>query len=71
MYELYLEDNNYEIKNDSMILDFNNSIFMENNEISEEVIYSISYSVFANYEVKNVIFKVDGENFIEKNIKSY
>ena len=57
---------NYEIKNDSMILDFNNSIFMENNEISEEVIYSISYSVFANYDVEKVVFKVNGENFTEK-----
>ena len=62
---------NYEIKNDSMILDFNNSIFMENNEILEEVIYSISYSVFANYDVENVVFKVNGENFCEKSIKSY
>lgn len=62
---------NYEIQNDSMILDFNNSIFMENNEILEEVIYSISYSVFANYDVENIIFKVNGENFIEKSLKSY
>lgn len=62
---------NYEIKNDVMTLDFNNSIFLENNEILEEVIYSISYSVFANYDVENVVFKVNGENFIEKKLKSY
>jgi len=62
---------NYEVKNDSITLDFNNSIFMENNEILEEVIYSISYSVFANYDVENVIFKINGEKFIEKSLKSY
>ena len=61
----------YEIKNDSMTLDFNNSIFMEDNEILEEVVYSISYSVFANYDVNNVIFKANGEEIYKKSVKSY
>ncbi len=57
---------NYEIKNDSMILDFNNSIFMGHDKVLEEVIYSISYSVYANYDVSEVIFNVDGRE-IAKN----
>ena len=56
---------NYEIKNDSMILDFNNSIFLEEDEILEEVIYS----VFANYDVEEVVFKVDGKEISKKSIE--
>lgn len=57
---------NYEIQNDSMILDFTNSIFLDQDEILEEVIYSISYSVFANYDVSSVVFKVNGEEYAKK-----
>lgn len=59
---------NYEIQNDSMILDFTNSIFLDQKEILEEVVYSISYSVFANYDVSSVVFKVNGEEYA-KNVK--
>ena len=56
---------NYEIKNDSMILDFNNSVFLNDNEILEEVIYS----VFANYDVKQVVFQVEGKEISKKSIE--
>ena len=56
---------NYEIKNDSMILDFNNSVFLNDNEILEEVIYS----VFANYDVKEVVFQVEGKEISKKSIE--
>lgn len=61
----------YEIKNDVMTLNFNNSIFMANDDVLEEVVYSISYSVFANYDVNEVVFKVNGADFTKKNTKSY
>ena len=61
---------NYEINNDVMILNFNNSIFMSNDKILEEVVYSISYSVFANYDVNEIIFKVNNEEILKKNIKN-
>ena len=51
----------YEIKNDSIILDFNNSVYLNQNEILEEVLYS----VFANYDVKEVVFKVEGQEIIK------
>lgn len=59
---------NYEIKEDSVILNFNSYIFddMKNKTILEEVIYSIALSVGDNYGVKEVIFKVENEE-IEKN----
>lgn len=60
---------NYEIDNDIMMLNFNNSIFMSDGNILEEVVYSIMYSVFDNYEVKEVILKVDNEEIVKKTIK--
>ena len=60
---------NYEIKNDAMILNFDNSIFMENDDILEEVVYTISYSVFANYDVSDVIIEVEGEEIAKKSTK--
>lgn len=60
---------NYEIKNDSMVLDFSNSIFMGKDKVLEEVIYSISYSVFANYDVSSVVFNVEGQEIAKKSTK--
>ena len=52
---------NYEIEDKTMTLNFNNSIFT-NNKLLEEVVYSISESVFENYDIDNVLFQVNGEN---------
>lgn len=61
----------YEIKNDSMILNFNNSIFMDKDSILEEVVYSISYSVFSSYDnVQEVVFKVGEKEICKKNVKN-
>ena len=69
----YLNQNteliNYEIDSDTMILNFNTSIFMSDKEILEEVVYSISYSVFDNYDVEEVVFLVNSEEILKKNIK--
>ena len=69
----YLNQNteliNYEIDSDTMILNFNTSIFMSDKEILEEVVYSISYSVFDNYDVEEVIFQVNNEEILKKNLK--
>ena len=43
---------------------------MSDKEILEEVIYTISYSVFDNYEVKEVIFRVDNEEILKKTLKN-
>ena len=56
----------YCIVDDEMILDFNNSIFVDKNDILEEVVYAISYSIFDNYDVNEVVFKVNGEEFVKK-----
>lgn len=51
---------NYEIEDEIMTLNFNNSIFT-NNKLLEEVTYTISESIFDTYDVKSVIFQVEGK----------
>ncbi|MBQ7137362.1 MAG: GerMN domain-containing protein [Bacilli bacterium] len=69
----YLNQNteliNYELDSDTMILNFNTSIFMDDKQILEEVVYSICYSVFDNYNVEEVIFRVNDEEILKKTIK--
>ena len=51
----------YNIENDIFFLNFNEYLFDDNDKILEEVIYTISYSIFDNYDVNMVMFLVDGE----------
>ncbi len=61
----------YDIKEDVCTLNFNNSIFLEQDDILEEVVYMVSYSIFSNYDdVKEVVFKVDDEIVAKKSIKN-
>lgn len=48
--------------NDTFILNFNNFLFDNNDEVLEEVLYCISYSVFDNYDVDMVMVEVNGKN---------
>lgn len=52
----------YKEENNSLVLNFNDYLFDHSDKVLEEVIYSISYSVFDNYEVDMVMFEVDGSN---------
>ncbi len=63
-----LELINYEISNDEMILNFNNSIFLDKGEIVEEVIYPVVNTFFDNYDVKTIIIKVNGEEIFKKSL---
>ncbi|MEI3499589.1 MAG: GerMN domain-containing protein [Bacilli bacterium] len=57
---------------DSLFLTFNEYIFNDINEknILEEVIYTISLSVEANYDVKEVVFQVDNQEIYKSVIKT-
>lgn len=57
---------NYEIEDEIMTLNFNNSIFT-NDKLLEEVTYTIAESVFDTYDIKSVIFQVEGENIVTTN----
>lgn len=59
--------NSYNEEENIMFLDFNNNIYNNNDTILEEVIYSISYSIFDNYNVRSVVFTVDGNNLQQVN----
>ena len=55
---------NYEMEDNIMKLNFNQGIFTSN-KLLEEVIYSISESVFENYDVNKILFQIDGKNIEE------
>ena len=44
-----------------MFLNFNDYLFDNNDKLLEEVIYSLAYSVFDNYDVNMVMFEVNNE----------
>lgn len=51
----------YHEENDILVLNFNEYLFDSNDKVLEEVLYSISYSVFDNYNVDMVMFEVNNE----------
>lgn len=57
---------NYEIQDEIMTLNFNYSIFT-NDKILEEVTYTIAESVCDTYDIKSIIFQVEGEDILTTN----
>lgn len=62
----------YSISNDVITVDFNNYIFdnVDDKSILEEVVYSISLSIRDNYNVKEVIFTVNGAEIAKSVLKN-
>ena len=52
----------YKEQENVMFLNFNDYLFDGNKKVLEEVLYTISYSVFANYDVNQVMLQVNGKN---------
>ncbi len=61
---------NYEISEDEMTLNFNNSIFLNNDGIKEEVAYPVINTIFSNYDVEKVILQVNGTEILKKQLKN-
>ena len=63
----------YREEDDIMYLNFNDYLFDGNDKVLEEVIYSLAYSVFDNYDVKMVMFEVNNEkiDYISINDRPY
>lgn len=63
---------NYNLNGEILTLNFNDFLFNDNNSniILEEVIYSIALSIRDNYDVKEVIFNVDGKEITKSVIKN-
>ena len=55
---------NYEIENDTMLLNFSSDI-MFNDSILEEVVYQVTQSVFDNYDINKVVLQVNGKDIVE------
>lgn len=51
---------NYQIEDELMLLNFNNSIFT-NDKLLEEVSYTIAYSIFDTYDVNTVLLESNGK----------
>jgi len=66
--ELELID--YQINNDVMTLNFNNTIFLNEDGIKEEVVYPVVSTIFSNFDVESVIFQVNGEEILKKTTKN-
>ncbi len=62
----------YAIEDEKMIVCFDDSIFndLESKDILEEVLYTISLSIYDNYEVEEVIFEVEEEEIAKTDLKS-
>ena len=75
-FNSYLNNNtkvlNSYIKDNTMHVNFNENILsgLDNNEILEEVIYTISLSINDNYSIKNVFFDVNDKEIAKTTIKS-
>ena len=52
-----------------VILNFDDSIYTKNKEIAEEVFYTLGYSIYDNYNIKTVVYKVNGKEIEKKSIK--
>ena len=65
-----LELIDYQIDNDMMVLNFNNTIFMNNDGIKEEVVYPVISTFFSNFDVESVVFKVNGVEILKKTKKN-
>lgn len=49
------------VDSDLFILNFNSALFDSNSILKEEVLHTLSYSVFANYDVNTISFEVDNK----------
>lgn len=52
----------YKEQDNTILMNFNNAIFDDDNKILEEVSYTLAYSVFDNYDVSEIVIQVNGED---------
>ena len=52
------------IEDKVMTLNFNDALFDSNGKIKEEVLYTIGYSVFDNYDVNVISYQVNNKEVV-------
>ncbi len=62
----------YKIQNKKMNVCFNENIFndFDKKDILEEVLYTISLSIYDNYDVEEIIFEVNNQEITKTTLKS-
>lgn len=60
---------NYSLEGYTMILNFNDSILNKTKTIDNDVINTICFSIFDNYDINEIIFKVNDKEILKKSIK--
>lgn len=60
---------NYSLEGYTMILNFNDSILNKAKTIDNDVINTICFSIFDNYDINEIIFKVNDKEILKKSIK--
>lgn len=60
---------NHSLEGYTMILNFNDSILNKAKTIDNDVINTICFSIFDNYDVNEIIFKVNDKEILKKSIK--
>lgn len=65
-----LELVDYKINNEELVLNFKNTIFINEEGIKEEVVYPVVSTIFSNFDVDSVIFQVNGKEILKKTAKN-
>lgn len=60
---------NHSLEGYTMILNFNDSILNKAKTIDNDVINTICFSIFDNYDINEIIFKVNDKEILKKSIK--
>lgn len=60
---------NHSLEGYTMILNFNDSILNKEKSIDEDVINTICFSIFDNYDINEIIFKVNDAEILKKSLK--
>ncbi|MGN0973820.1 MAG: GerMN domain-containing protein [Bacilli bacterium] len=60
---------NHSLEGYTMILNFNDSILNKEKTIDNDVINTICFSIFDNYDINEIIFKVNDKEILKKSIK--
>ena len=60
---------NYNLEGNTMILNFNEAILNKEKTIDEEVVNMICFSIFDNYDINKILFKVNDKEILKKTLK--
>ncbi len=60
---------NHSLEGYTMILNFNDSILNKDKNIDEDVINTICFSIFDNYDINEIVFKVNDAEILKKSLK--